>query len=211
MKRIAIIILGFTAAALAQQPARTAALTRQRAGWPALKENMTKAQVRATLGPATGHFRDAYGEPIEDVYVRRTAHNTYEYRITYGWDMEKSQLHPPLVINGVEVVPDKMVAADNIWSMLDDLPEAARLCADGCGVYADGIFITVRPLHPTADQKSYTKDLLTGEPNTRFRHVKSLQFVIDLLSRKIILVHLFDSSIENASDEKEIGAWRPVH
>lgn len=74
----------------------------------------------------------AVTDRVDDVWERKTAHNTFDVRASYNYDHTASRLHPTLRLSHLLFMPDKDELAS---AMLNEIGEAREMCKSGCQVY----------------------------------------------------------------------------
>jgi len=104
----------------------------ERMGLPARRIGAV-SQTRITAGEYSRLRHLA--EPYWPLYRRRTANNEYEIMVMEEVDTSRSQLHPT---NRVSSVRFQLAKPRTVQQILQEIPEAVRICAQGCEVDTDG-------------------------------------------------------------------------
>lgn len=108
--------------------------------------NELRDEVRRTNG------RPSKSSDLQDIWDRSTRSNEYLVTVKYRQDYSRSQFHPDEYVSRIAVRPDKR---ESLRVILNDLPEARLLCAQGCSVL--GIYVYA------IDSHSYDQELLRIE------------------------------------------------
>ena len=153
---------------------------------PAIKDlfvlGATRDEVRENCGRPIGHYAprvgkfftvdelpgalDTYGD-IHDVYNRKTSRNDYRIIVGYRPDKSRSRLNPDARAFSVRMDLDKPL---DLANTLDDIAEAARICANGCSVVGTAFGrLSVCQDSPSAAEREVAEGVATwwhvgGEP-----------------------------------------------
>jgi hypothetical protein len=132
-----------------QSQKQTSPRTRQSSSQPSprlFEIGLSEQELLARMGPppfrtgAESNTRITAGEysrlrhmaePYRPTYRRRTANNEYEIMVLEETDRSRSQLHPTVRVASVRFQLDK---TRTVPQVLQELPEAVHLCAQGCNV-----------------------------------------------------------------------------
>ena len=143
-------------------------------------------------------------EPYWPTYRRRTPNNEYEIMVMEEVDSSRSQLHPTFRVANVRFQLDE---TRTVAQVLQELPEAVRVCASGCDISEDITGVHAVPESGDsyfsfnfADQKGSTNE------QTQFDASRS-QVVYVWMMKKSDLLDLERKSIEAAIGRASDGCF----